>query len=44
MDELVAYLQDRVPSWWVPERYEFIAEVPKTSVGKFSKATLRDRL
>jgi fatty-acyl-CoA synthase len=35
---------DRVAKWWIPERVEFIAEVPKTSVGKFDKKVLRERL
>ena len=42
-DELRSFLEDRVAHWWVPERVEFIDEVPKTSVGKFSKKTLRER-
>eukprot|EP01147_Barroeca_monosierra_P006193 gene6193-7417_t len=29
--------------WWLPDRIEFIEEVPKTSVGKFSKKDLRAR-
>ncbi len=29
--------------WWVPDRFEFIEEVPKTSVGKFDKKVLRAR-
>ena len=29
--------------WWVPDRFEFIEEVPKTSVGKFDKKLLRAR-
>ena len=33
----------RVAKWWIPESIEFIDEVPKTSVGKFSKKTLRER-
>lgn len=40
-DELVAYLQDRVPRWWLPERWSFVEEIPKTSVGKFDKKVLR---
>ena len=39
--ELSEFLQDRVAKWWIPERWTFIDEVPKTSVGKFSKKTLR---
>jgi fatty-acyl-CoA synthase len=42
-DELRDFLEGRVPRWWLPERIEFIEEVPKTSVGKFSKKTLRER-
>lgn len=40
-DGLREFLADRVPKWQLPERWTFIAEVPKTSVGKFSKKTLR---
>jgi fatty-acyl-CoA synthase len=42
-DELRAFLSDRVAKWWVPERWAFIEEVPKTSVGKFDKKVLRAR-
>jgi fatty-acyl-CoA synthase len=42
-DEVRDFLEGRVAHWWIPERVEFIEEVPKTSVGKFSKKTLRER-
>jgi len=42
-DELRAFLGERVPRWQLPERWCFIDEVPKTSVGKFKKTTLRDQ-
>jgi fatty-acyl-CoA synthase len=42
-DELLEFLAPRVPKWWLPDDVVFIDEVPKTSVGKFSKKTLRDR-
>jgi fatty-acyl-CoA synthase len=42
-DELNAFLETRVSKWWLPDDVVFIDEVPKTSVGKFSKKTLRDR-
>jgi fatty-acyl-CoA synthase len=42
-DELRAWLEPRVARWWLPEVIEFIDEVPKTSVGKFSKKDLRSR-
>jgi fatty-acyl-CoA synthase len=46
--ELVAegvrdHLADRVAKWWIPERIEFVDEIPKTSVGKFDKKVLRAR-
>jgi acyl-CoA synthetase (AMP-forming)/AMP-acid ligase II len=40
--ELREFLADRIPRWQVPERWSFIAEVPKTSVGKFAKTRMRD--
>ncbi len=42
-DDVRAFLDGRVARWWVPERVELIDEVPKTSVGKFSKKDLRAR-
>jgi fatty-acyl-CoA synthase len=42
-DEIRDFLEGRVARFWVPERIEFIEEVPKTSVGKFSKKTLREQ-
>jgi fatty-acyl-CoA synthase len=42
-DALRAHLDGRVARWWIPERIEFIDEVPKTSVGKFDKKLLRAR-
>ena len=41
--DIISWLDERVVKWWIPERVEFIEEVPKTSVGKFSKKTLRDQ-
>ena len=38
---LLDFLADRVAKWWLPERWAFIASVPKTSVGKFDKKVLR---
>ena len=41
-DELRSYLAERIPRWQLPERWCFIGEVPKTSVGKFAKTRMRD--
>ncbi len=40
-DELCSFLESRVAKWWLPERWAFIEEIPKTSVGKFDKKLLR---
>jgi fatty-acyl-CoA synthase len=43
-DELREHLETRVAKWWLPDEVVVIAEVPKTSVGKFDKKLLRKRL
>jgi fatty-acyl-CoA synthase len=40
--ELRTFLATQVPRWQLPERWAFIAEVPKTSVGKFAKTRIRE--
>jgi fatty-acyl-CoA synthase len=40
-EELRDFLDGRVAHWQLPERWTFIDEVPKTSVGKFDKKRLR---
>ena len=42
--ELVEHLSDKVARWWLPDEFAFVAEIPKTSVGKFDKKVLRGRL
>ena len=42
-DEILSFLESRVAKWWLPDDVVFVEEIPKTSVGKFSKKTLRDR-
>jgi fatty-acyl-CoA synthase len=42
--ELRAHLEPIVARWWIPDAYAFIDTVPKTSVGKFDKKVLRQRL
>jgi fatty-acyl-CoA synthase len=41
-EELNEFLAPQFAKWWLPDRYEFIAEIPKTSVGKFRKTELRE--
>ncbi|HEV7639645.1 MAG TPA: long-chain fatty acid--CoA ligase [Gaiellaceae bacterium] len=41
-EELRAFLEPNFAKWWLPDRYEFVTEIPKTSVGKFRKTELRE--
>ncbi|WP_319457026.1 MULTISPECIES: fatty acid--CoA ligase [unclassified Mycobacterium] len=39
--QLRGHLSDRVVRWWLPERWTFIDQVPRTGVGKFDKKLIR---
>jgi fatty-acyl-CoA synthase len=39
--ELRKFLADKVVRWWLPERWTFADEIPRTSVGKYDKKTIR---
>jgi fatty-acyl-CoA synthase len=41
--ELRKFLEDKVVRWWLPERWTFADEIPRTSVGKYDKKTIRAR-
>lgn len=43
IEALRSHLAERVPSWWCPDRVEFVDQLPRTAVGKYDKATLRAR-
>ena len=43
-DALVEFLTGRVARWWLPERWAYVDELPKTSVGKFDKKALRSQV
>jgi fatty-acyl-CoA synthase len=40
-EDILAFLDGRVAKWWLPDDVAFVSEIPKTSVGKFSKKDLR---
>ncbi len=42
-EEILDFLKERVPKWWLPDDVVFIDAVPKTSVGKFNKRGLREQ-
>jgi fatty-acyl-CoA synthase len=39
--ELSEFLATQFAKWWLPERYLYLDELPKTSVGKFDKKAMR---
>ncbi len=41
--EVRTFLKARFADWWLPDDVVIIAEVPKTSVGKFDKKVLREK-
>ncbi len=41
--ELRKFLADKVARWWLPERWTILEEIPRTSVGKYDKKTIRAR-
>jgi fatty-acyl-CoA synthase len=42
-EDVITYLADRVPKWWLPDDVVFIDELPHTATGKLRKTELRDR-
>ena len=42
-DDLREFLAPQFAKWWLPDRIEFVSEIPKTSVGKFRKTALREQ-
>jgi fatty-acyl-CoA synthase len=42
-DELRAHLGHKFAKWQLPERFEFLDAIPRTSTGKFWKTKLRDQ-
>jgi len=42
-EDILAFLEGKIAKWWMPDDVVFVDEVPKTSVGKFSKKTLREK-
>ncbi len=43
-EDLMEFLQPQFVKWWLPDDIVFMDEIPKTSVGKFLKRSLRDQL
>jgi fatty-acyl-CoA synthase len=43
-DQLREFLMERFPKFWVPDVVQTLQEIPLTSVGKFDKKALRQRV
>jgi len=41
--ELLEFLGNRFAKWWIPDDVVFVPEIPKTTVGKFLKRSLREQ-
>jgi fatty-acyl-CoA synthase len=42
-EQLRTFLQPLFPRFWLPDAFEFIDAIPRTSAGKFQKTALRGR-
>jgi fatty-acyl-CoA synthase len=41
-EHMTQYVEDgKILKWWIPEKFIFVDEIPRTSVGKFDKKALR---
>jgi fatty-acyl-CoA synthase len=43
-EELRVFLAERVAKWWIPDSFDVVDAIPRTSTGKFDKLDLRKRL
>ncbi|BBD79762.1 long-chain-fatty-acid--CoA ligase [Aerosticca soli] len=41
-EELLAYMEPRVPKWWLPDEVVFVESLPHTATGKLLKSRLRE--
>jgi acyl-CoA synthetase (AMP-forming)/AMP-acid ligase II len=42
-EELRRHLASEYAKWQIPDRFEFVEEIPRTATGKFKKTALRER-
>jgi len=42
-EELRQHLAPDFAKWWLPDGFEFVDQIPRTSTGKFLKSALRER-
>ena len=42
-DDIREFLTPRIAAWWMPDKFVFVDEIPKTGTGKFDKKVVRAR-
>ncbi len=42
-EDVLAYLENKIANWWLPEAVEFVDEIPHTATGKIQKMELRKK-
>jgi len=42
-EDILAYMDGKIASWWMPDDVAFVDEIPHTATGKIQKITLRDQ-
>jgi fatty-acyl-CoA synthase len=40
--DILAFLEDKVAPWWLPDDVVFVAELPHSATGKILKSRLRE--
>jgi fatty-acyl-CoA synthase len=42
-EDILAWLEDKIAKWWMPDDVIFVSEIPHSATGKIQKTTLRER-
>ncbi|NLH79388.1 MAG: long-chain-fatty-acid--CoA ligase [Phyllobacteriaceae bacterium] len=42
-EDILAYYEDKIAKWWMPDDVVIVEEIPHTATGKIQKMTLRER-
>jgi len=42
-EDIISFLNMRLPKWYVPDEVIFVDDIPKTGTGKFDKKVLREK-
>jgi fatty-acyl-CoA synthase len=42
-EEILRFMEEKVPKWWMPDDVAIVEEIPHTATGKIQKTTLREQ-